>query len=64
MLSVVVIGMVVELMVMMLVVMIHTYIHKNFILVPKRLFREYRKKEKKKKYIYIYILNDNILKVR
>ena len=28
---------------------IHTYIHTNFILVPKRLFREYKKKERKKK---------------
>ena len=31
------------------------YIHTNFILVPKGLFREYKKKEKK-------ILSDNIIK--
>ena len=32
---------------------VRTYVHTNLILVPKRLFREYKKEEKKK-------LNDNI----
>ena len=36
------------------------YIHTNFILVPKRLFREYKKKERKKERKKKKKLNDKI----